>query len=168
MTKKTTTRKNPLEQWQTEDAARLKALFVAKKEEMKIANVPFTQDTFAESSGISSGNMVWQYLSGHRPLNIAAAALFAQGLATSIGEFSPTLAERAVAHAKATNGAAPESPSDPLGLTCETAEEIGLLTAYRLAKKLNDLAILNSYDGITEELLSRLAAERKKVQNGPP
>lgn len=52
---------------------------------------------------------------------------------------------------------------DPLGLVCETNEEIGLLTAYRLAKKLNDLRALDSYDAITEELFGRLAAERKKV-----
>jgi transcriptional regulator with XRE-family HTH domain len=162
MAKKTTTRETPLEQWQADDATRLKALFVAKKGVIKIKDKPLTYDRFAEAFGISSGNMVWQYLSGHRPLNIAAAALFAQGLGTSIGEFSPTLAERAVAHAKATNGAL-ESPSDPLGLACETADEIGLLTAYRLAKKLNDLAILNAYDGVTESFLGRLAAERKKV-----
>jgi hypothetical protein len=66
-------------------------------------------------------------------------------------------------HLKPVVAANLESALDSLGLACETNEEIGLLTAYRLAKKVNDLRALDSYDAITEELLSRLAAERKKV-----
>ncbi len=36
--------------------------------------------------------MVWQYLNGHRPLNIGAAAAFATGLGVKIPAFSPRLA----------------------------------------------------------------------------
>lgn len=36
--------------------------------------------------------MVWQYLNGHRPLNINAATGFALGLSVGIGQFSPRLA----------------------------------------------------------------------------
>jgi transcriptional regulator with XRE-family HTH domain len=162
MAKKTTTRETPLEQWQADDATRLKALFVAKKGVIKIKDKPLTYDRFAEAFGISSGNMVWQYLSAHRPLNLNAATLFANGLGVNIEDFSPTLAGQAVAHAKAASSNQ-EAPSDPLGLTCETNEEIGLLTAYRLAKKLNDLTALNAFNGTVEEFLGRLAAERKQV-----
>lgn len=53
--------------------------------------------------------------------------------------------------------------SESLGFACETVDEIGLLTAYRLAKKVNDLAAIRAFNGIADEFLSRLAAERKQV-----
>lgn len=68
------------------------------------------------------------------------------------------VAKHAAAHSQA-NAA---TTSDLQGLTCETAEEIGLLTAYRLAKKLGDRLTLLGFDSVTEEFLSRVAAERKK------
>lgn len=46
---------------------------------------------FAAAVGIKSASMVWQYLSGHRPLNVSAAARFARGLQVRIGQFSPRL-----------------------------------------------------------------------------
>lgn len=47
---------------------------------------------FAKEHGIASGQMVWQYTSGHRPLNLAAAARFANGLGVPISAFSKRLA----------------------------------------------------------------------------
>lgn len=89
---KTTQMGSELATWQMEDAARLKALFRKKKLAAKSGGENLTQETLAERSGISSGQMVWQYMNAHRPLNIQAAAGFARGLGVSVMEFSPTLA----------------------------------------------------------------------------
>lgn len=74
-----------LEQWQVEDAARLKRLFEAR--EPKISQMKFGEDY-----GIGSQGMVWQYLSAARPLNIDAATKFALGLGVSIDDFSVEIA----------------------------------------------------------------------------
>ena len=71
---------------QDEDAKRLKALFAAK------AKPRWTQETFGKEFDIGSGQMVWQYLSGHRPLNMEVASKFAKGLGVPLGEVSPRLA----------------------------------------------------------------------------
>jgi hypothetical protein len=75
-----------IEPWQQQDAARLEALFNARAQ--------VSQSEFGERYEIGSQGMVWQYLSGHRALNIKAAAAFARGLGVHIDEFSPTLAEQ--------------------------------------------------------------------------
>jgi hypothetical protein len=41
--------------------------------------------------------MVWQYLNGHRPLNLQAAVKFAKGLGVQLHDFSPRLAAQAKA-----------------------------------------------------------------------
>lgn len=71
---------------QDEDAKRLKALFAAN------AKPRWTQETFGREFDIGSGQMVWQYLSGHRPLNMDVASKFAKGLGVPLGEISPRLA----------------------------------------------------------------------------
>lgn len=71
---------------QMEDAKRLKALFAVK------AKPRWTQETFGKEFDIGSGQMVWQYLSGHRPLNMDVASKFAKGLGVPLGEVSPRLA----------------------------------------------------------------------------
>lgn len=52
-----------------------------------------SQEEFGATFGIGSQGMVWQYLSGHRPLNIEAAAKFATGLRCTIQDISPQMAE---------------------------------------------------------------------------
>ncbi|WP_025917692.1 XRE family transcriptional regulator [Herminiimonas sp. CN] len=74
-----------LEQWQIEDAKRLKDLFAKRAPKI-------TQVEFGEKFDIGSQGMVWQYTAGRRPLNIKAAAAFARGLNVNIESFSPTLA----------------------------------------------------------------------------
>lgn len=51
---------------------------------------------FGKLHEIGSGSMMWQYLSGHRPLNLAAATRFAKALDVPIDSFSPRLAKEAV------------------------------------------------------------------------
>jgi hypothetical protein len=80
-------KKQPLLPWQVEDAARLDALFQKRKEKT-------SQEKFGADYDIGSQGMVWQYLKGHRPLNIKAAEAFARGLGVKIEDFSPTLAEQ--------------------------------------------------------------------------
>jgi transcriptional regulator with XRE-family HTH domain len=79
------TRRKPLEDWQKQDAVRLKALFEAAG--------PETQEKFGARFGIGSQALVWQYLNGYIPLNLRAAVRFARGLSCDVAEFSPTLAE---------------------------------------------------------------------------
>lgn len=52
-----------------------------------------TQQEFAEKYGLGTQGMVWQYLSGYRPLNYEAAAKFAKGLKCRIDDFCPEMAE---------------------------------------------------------------------------
>lgn len=76
--------RKPLEQWQIEDAARLKTLFER--------NTELSQAAFGAEYDIGSQGVVWQYLSGHIPLNLPAVVKFARGLGVSVPEISPTLA----------------------------------------------------------------------------
>lgn len=66
---------------------RLKRLYEAK--------VPqdVTQEKFGADNDIGTAGMVWQYLSGHRPLNYEAAAKFAKGLGCSIYDICPDMAK---------------------------------------------------------------------------
>ena len=75
--------KKNLEQWQVEDAIRLKKLFEARAKESQMA--------FGEKHGIGSQGMVWQYINGHRALNLKALINFAKGLDIQPSEISPTL-----------------------------------------------------------------------------
>jgi transcriptional regulator with XRE-family HTH domain len=54
-----------------------------------------SQLEFAEKHGLGTQGMVWQYLSGYRPLNYEAAAKFAKGLGCTIKDISPEM-ERAL------------------------------------------------------------------------
>lgn len=54
-----------------------------------------TNAAFGKAHGIGSAGMVWQYLNGHRPLNLSAATKFAQALGVPIERFSPRLATAA-------------------------------------------------------------------------
>lgn len=78
--------KKKIEDWQIEDAERLDSLF---KEHARV-----NQTEFGARYGIGTQGMVWQYLSGRRPLNIKAAEAFSRGLNIPVDEFSPTIAEQ--------------------------------------------------------------------------
>ncbi len=52
-----------------------------------------TQGEFGKKYGIGTQGMVWQYLSGRRPLNLEAAAKFARGLSCTIYDISPEMAD---------------------------------------------------------------------------
>lgn len=69
------------------DAERLKRLYEER--------VPsgMSQSEFGSAYGIGNQSMVSQYLTGHRPLNIEAAAKFAKGLRCTIRDISPTMAQ---------------------------------------------------------------------------
>lgn len=75
----------PLENWQREDAARLKQLLACREPRL-------SQADFGAQFDIGSQGMVWQYVAGRRPLNIKAATAFARGLGVSVDAFSPTIA----------------------------------------------------------------------------
>lgn len=84
MDKPKTKRKAKLEDWQKEDAARLKDLFAKSKK---------SQAEFGDDHGIGTQGAVWQYLNAVIPLNLDAALKFADGLDVSISDFSPRLAD---------------------------------------------------------------------------
>lgn len=70
------------------DAERLKQLYEAR------APKGMSQAKFGELYGIGTKAMVWQYLTGYRPLNFEAAAKFARGLGCTIADISPDMARR--------------------------------------------------------------------------
>lgn len=88
-----------LEDWQMEDARRLKALFDAR--EPKIS-----QAEFGAQYDIGSQGMVWQYVAARRPLNIKAATAFARGLGVNVEEISPKIATEIASAASHTSSAA--------------------------------------------------------------
>lgn len=51
-----------------------------------------SQKAFGEQHKLGSASMVWQYLHGHRPLNLKAGCRFARGLGVPLEQFSPRLA----------------------------------------------------------------------------
>ncbi|WP_269501075.1 helix-turn-helix domain-containing protein [Burkholderia sp. IMCC1007] len=71
--------------WQAGEAEALAKLFEENSE--------LSQGEFGARYGIGTQGMVWQYLNGRRPLNIAAATAFAIGLGVKIPSFSPRLAQ---------------------------------------------------------------------------
>ncbi|MEF8708268.1 MAG: LexA family transcriptional regulator [Candidatus Accumulibacter propinquus] len=78
----------PLTAEQKSDAARLKAIYEAKKGDLGL-----TQIALAALCGWESQGSVSQYLNGKIPLNIDAAAKLARSLKCSIDDFSPSLAQ---------------------------------------------------------------------------
>lgn len=78
------TRRKPLEEWQKEDAARLKEIYEQRKGSM-------SQEEFAAAHGFGTQGAVWQYLNAYTPLNVDAAIRFARALRCKINDFSPTL-----------------------------------------------------------------------------
>lgn len=77
--------KSKLTAEQQADADRLKAIFTARAK--------VSQAIFAAENDLTSQVLVWQYLSGHRPLNLRAAKKFATGLGVAVADFSPSLAK---------------------------------------------------------------------------
>ena len=71
-----------------DDADRLKRLYVER--------VPkgMSQTEFGLRYGIGTQGMVSQYLTGHTPLNVDAAAKFAKGLRCTIADISPDMARQ--------------------------------------------------------------------------
>lgn len=78
---------NPTES-KVSDAERLKKLYEER--------VPtgMSQAEFGAKYGIGTKAMVWQYLTGYRPLNYEAAAKFARGLRCTIADISPDMARK--------------------------------------------------------------------------
>lgn len=77
-----------MEPWQIEDAQRLRALWEDYRERTKTS-----QEKFGAAAGIGTQGMVFQYISGTNPLNLAAVGKFAKAFGVRIDEISPTLAD---------------------------------------------------------------------------
>ena len=166
MRTKTEDEPRTLEGWQLDDAARLRALFDKKKAHSKAIGERFTQATFAENTGIASPNMVWQFLSAHRPLNIQAAAEFAKGLGVAVHEFSPTLATQIdqVAEVKrpATNEAKEPTKAPSRKLQYVDDWEAELLSHCRATNDQGRETIMESAEEVPHVLLDELAAHQAK------
>ena len=80
--------KQKLDQWQIEDAARLKAIFNRKKKLLGL-----TQEKLALAIGTNQQSGASNYINGYTALNIKVSLIFARELDCKIEEFSPTLAE---------------------------------------------------------------------------
>jgi len=70
------------------EAKALKQIFEVKAKELGVS-----QREFGSIAGIGSQSLVWQYLNGRTPLNLAVAVKFAQGLGVQVKDFSPRLAK---------------------------------------------------------------------------
>ena len=138
-----------IEGWQAEDAARLKALFEAR--EPKI-----TQAKFGEDFQIGSQGMVWQYISGIRPLSIDSAMKFARGLDVTIEKFSPEIASQ-IAEAYRLSGHASAQVASVTSVAAETVGEMRLLTVYRLTDDDGRRAV----DALVETVARRVDAARE-------
>lgn len=75
------------ERWNDPEAhVRLKQLYTERVKGI-------TQAEFGAEHGIGTQGMVWQYLNGHTPLSLEAAARFARGLQCTIADISPSMAK---------------------------------------------------------------------------
>lgn len=110
----------PLSPEQLADAARLKAIYMAKKRELGL-----TQESLASACGWESQGSVSQYLNGKIPLNVEAAVKFAKALRVSVSDFSPRLAadlaELTDEHVTAGSPPRPPAPSPATGEPNEPA-----------------------------------------------
>ena len=61
--------------------------------ERHVAVTGISQADFGSKYGIGTQGMVWQYLSGHKPLSLEAAVRFAKALNCTIRDISPPLAD---------------------------------------------------------------------------
>lgn len=82
-----------------------------------------SQEKFGLDYEVGSQGMVWQYLNGHRPLNLSVALKFARGLGVSIESFSPRLA--AELRAAGIGRHAEHSVSEPVGITAMQVPVVG-------------------------------------------
>lgn len=134
-----------------EDAVRLKKFY----DERIVPKMSQTQ--FGISFDIGSPSMVWQYLSGHRPLNIRAAVSFAKGLDCKIEEFSPSIANEiadAMKHARL-----PPSIEDAGDTEIHrlSRAEVHIVTRFRLTDEAGQVDILDRVNTVPV----RERAERK-------
>jgi hypothetical protein len=156
--------KKPLEEWQVEDARNLRRLFEARAETVAEGKL-ISQMEFGAKYGIGSQGMVWQYLNGHRPLNIKAAVAFAKGLDVKVSDFSATLAAQIddaskLEHDKPALQLAPSS--DEQQLQWVSSLEARLLSAFRScshAQQQGLLAIVANF--------SAAIGDQSKTDQGP-
>lgn len=165
MTKKTTipskaSENKPPEPWQLEDAKRLRAIWDGKQTIPGQKAKAFTQASFAEDFGLASSNMVWQYLNGHRPLNVLAAASFAKGLGVEIEAFSPVLAVQAN-RVVGTHDLTPRLVAVPQGrrLQWATDSEAELLSQFRARSVSNQVLVLAFVRGLPREIADESGAD---------
>ena len=105
-----------------------------------------SQLEFAERFGLGTQGMVWQYLSGYRPLNYEAAAKFAKGLNCRIDDFSPEMAE-----------ALRDEILPVLGRATKAAAKVAVILALVLPPLLADrvqAAIPEQFSGVCIKLTS--------------
>lgn len=142
MVKKITT----LEPWQADDAARLQALW--DNRELKISQMKFGADYNLGTQG-----MVWQYLTGARPLNIDAAVKFSRGLNVTIDQFSPRIAEQiADAYQRTGRRNDDQVSGNVASKTASTADEMQLLAVHRLGDDMDRLALNELVASISESI----------------
>jgi SOS-response transcriptional repressor LexA len=77
-----------LERWQVEDADRLRALWLARKDRQP------TQEAFGATYEIGNQAYISQLIRGERPLNLRAVRAFADALGRRVSDISPRLAEQ--------------------------------------------------------------------------
>lgn len=117
-----------------EDAVRLRQCFDARNETTSNGKL-ISQMEFGAKYEIGSQGMVWQYLNGHRPLNIKAAVAFARGLGLKVSDFSPTLAAQIGEASEVELGSSDlhiVGQEGPQQLQWVTPDEAELLSAFRL------------------------------------
>lgn len=100
-----------------------------------------------------------QYLNGRIPLNVEAAIKFSEMLGRPVMAFSASLADQVAKYAAVADAQAAPSLGDAMGIACETAEEMKLLTMYRLAGD-KERKIFNALANDISARLSSLARNK--------
>lgn len=138
------TPRKPPEQWQLDDAARLKSIWDARK--------PADQATFGADHDIGGQAVVHQYLTGFIPLNTRAASKFALGLGVTVDDFSPILASEIAALASSIRPASPP-PLPP--------DELKLLSLYRTVPETDRPTLIRLVQGLVGQAPKQAAADRR-------
>lgn len=128
-------RRLPLSDWQLLDSARLKAIFMKKRAELKL-----TQEKIAAElgEGVTQG-AVSHFMNGRTALSLRAATVFARALYVPVSEFSPTLADQLEGMASSLSVAIDRAE------TASAENVVPLKVAEPVATNWDDFAFVDQY-----------------------
>jgi hypothetical protein len=155
-------KRKQLEQWQIEDAVRLKSIFVAR--------AGMSQADFAVESGIgTTQRSVEQYVNGRIPLNLLVLSKFSSTLCVRPEQISPRLAEYLNYRPSEIGERKPPGHSMPKDRRDEILRLFDKLVQTQKDEKINELrALARKNESIARELTHSVPVAEISARPTPP